>query len=172
MILAGGGGARLGGADKASIEIGGRTLLETAIAACAAATEIVVVGEQVPTERPVSFLREDPPGGGPAAGLLAGLTGFARPQPWVIALAVDMPLVTPETISRLAEAADGDGAVLFDGRRQYLCAVYRTAALQPTGEDFGRPMKTLIGGLDLVDVPAVGREARDVDSWEDLEDLR
>ena len=32
-------------------------------------------------------------------------------------------------------------------------------------------MHRLVGGLWLVEVPAVGDEARDVDTWEDLRDL-
>lgn len=78
VILTGGTAARLDGADKAGLEVGGTTLLEHALGAAAGASEVVVVGPDVPTSRPVTFVREDPPGGGPAAGLLAGLAGFAR----------------------------------------------------------------------------------------------
>ena len=66
VILTGGTGVRLGGVDKASIEIAGQTLLEHALTATAVADEVVVVGPQVPTSRPVTWTREDPPGGGPA----------------------------------------------------------------------------------------------------------
>ena len=72
VILAGGTGARLGGADKAAIEYAGTTLLERALAAAAAAVEVVVVADPAPTSRPVTFAREDPAYGGPVAGLLAG----------------------------------------------------------------------------------------------------
>src|SRR5690606_7523849 len=76
VVLTGGTGARLGGADKASIEIGGLTLLERALDALLDVDDVVVVGEPVRTSRPVTFTREDPAGGGPAAGLLAGLRAF------------------------------------------------------------------------------------------------
>ena len=33
-------------------------------------------------------------------------------------------------------------------------------------------MRRLVGGLRLVEVPVTGEEARDVDTWEDLRDLR
>ena len=78
VVLAGGTGARMGGVDKASVEIDGVTLLERSLAATMSALEVVVVGEQVPTSRPVTWTREDPAGGGPAAGLLAGLDRFLR----------------------------------------------------------------------------------------------
>lgn len=56
----GGRGSRLDGVDKAGIEVGGRTLLEWALDAVIDAREVVVVGDPVPTERPVTFTRESP----------------------------------------------------------------------------------------------------------------
>ena len=121
VILAGGTAVRMDGVDKAGVEYAGRTLLEHALRAVADAAEVVVVGEQVPTSRPVTFVREDPPLGGPAAGLLAGLAALARLPEGLFVLAVDMPFVTAETFRRLVAAAAGhDGAFLVDadGRRQ------------------------------------------------------
>ena len=180
VVLTGGGAARLGGADKASIEVGGQTLLEHALAALADVTELVVVGAEVPTSRPVTFTREDPPGGGPAAGLLAGLRAFARRPDRVVVLAVDMPLVTAATVRRLLDVSGGDGVVLVDGsgRRQYLCAAYSTGALeraagQATGElGHGLAMRELVARLRLTSLPASGDEAHDLDTWADLAILR
>ena len=180
VVLSGGGAARLGGADKASIEVGGRTLLERSLHALADVPEIVVVGPEVPASRPVTFTREDPVGGGPAAGLLAGLRCFARKPSWVVALAVDMPLVSRDTIGRLREAAVDDGAVLVDpaGRVQYLCAAYSVASLEraalesETGSGHGVAMRQLVAGLRLAQVAATADESRDLDTWEDLTRLR
>jgi molybdopterin-guanine dinucleotide biosynthesis protein A len=171
------------GVDKASIELDGVTLLERALAATMAAVEVVVVGAEVPTSRPVTWTREDPAGGGPAAGLLAGLERFSRPPDLVCALAVDMPKVDGGTVARLTWAVESDpaadGAVLVDpdGRRQPLAAVYRLSALQAARpasreDEHGLAVRRLVGAFRLVDVPAVGDEARDVDSWSDLHDLR
>jgi len=181
VILAGGTAARLSGADKASIELEGATLLERALTATAAAAETVVVGEQVGTSRPVTWTREDPRGGGPAAGLLAGIEMFYRAPDLVGVLAVDMPLVTADTFARLRAAVDegADGAVLVDARRrqQPLCAVYRWAALtsvRPPNreEEHGLPMHRLLVPLTLTEVASVDDEAVDVDTWEDLEKVR
>jgi molybdopterin-guanine dinucleotide biosynthesis protein A len=180
VVLSGGAAVRLGGADKASVELGGRTLLEHTLAALVDVPEVVVVGAEVPTSRPVTFTREDPPGGGPAAGLLAGLGRFARKPVWVVVLAVDMPLVTRDTVHRLTAGLHDDGAVLVDpgGRTQYLCAAYSVAALEEAGqraaEDAGHglAMRHLVAGLRLGTVAAVADEARDLDTWEDLADLR
>jgi molybdopterin-guanine dinucleotide biosynthesis protein A len=183
LVLAGGSAVRLQGADKASIEVAGVTLLEHVLGALAGVPEVVVVGDEVPTSRPVTFLREDPPGGGPAAGLLAGLAGFARAPRLTVVLAVDLPLVTTATVQRLRDrlaGSDGslDGALLVDGdgRRQYLCAVYRTRSLlaaAPAPEDqHGLAVRRLVGDLRLAEVPAEGGEADDVDSWDDLLAIR
>lgn len=178
IVLSGGSAVRFQGADKASIEVGGATLLEHALAALVEVPEVVVVGGEVPTLRPVTFLREDPPGGGPAAGVLAGLSGFPRTPRQIVVLAVDMPLVTTATVSRLLLSTAADGALLVDesGRRQYLCAAYRTAALlaaaPPVEQRHGLPMRTLVGALRLAEVPAVGWESRDVDTWSDLTEVR
>jgi len=177
VVLTGGGAVRLGGIDKAAIEIGGRTLLERALVALADVPEVVVVGDEVPTSRPVTFTREDPVGGGPAAGLLAGLRRFVRPPDRVLVLAVDMPFVSAATLRRLTDAASGDGAVLVDrdGQEQYLCAAYSRAALHRAGHDGGGQglsMRRLVAGLQLAHVAAVGPEARDLDTWEDLTALR
>lgn len=176
VVLTGGSAVRLDGADKAGLELGGRTLLERALAALADVTEVVVVGEEVPTSRPVTFRREEPPGGGPLAGLLAGLDGFMRTPRRVLVLAVDMPFVDPHTVSRLCVDQGTQGSVLVDdsGRRQYLCAVYDTKALRIAAppDAQGGSMRSVVDRLNIAEVPAVGHEARDVDTWADVRDLR
>ena len=174
MILAGGTAVRLDGADKASLEHEGATLLEHALSAVAEAAEVVVVGAEVPTSRPVTFRREDPPFGGPAAGLLAGRTGLTRPGDTVV-LAVDMPHVTGATIARLRAAAAGrDGAVLLggDGRRRLVLALAATAFDRAPREAHNLSIHAFTRDLDLAEVPAEGDEARGIDTWADLRDLR
>jgi molybdopterin-guanine dinucleotide biosynthesis protein A len=182
IVLTGGTAARMDGVDKAAIELDGTTLLERALSATVNAVEVVVVGDQVPTTRPVTWTREDPRGGGPAAGVLAALDRFLRPPEHVAVLAVDMPQVTPGTFARLGEAAaddSADGALLVDagGRRQPLCAVYRWSALDRSRprrreDEHGLPMHRLLEGLRLVGVPAVDDEAQDIDTWSDLRAVR
>jgi molybdopterin-guanine dinucleotide biosynthesis protein A len=183
VVLTGGTAVRMDGADKASIELAGVTLLERALFATVSAAEVVVVGQQVPASRPVTWTREQPTGGGPAAGLLAGLDRFLHRPDLLAVLAVDMPRVTPVTFARLEEALeaalDADGALLVDadGRRQPLCAVYRMDALERVRPldrqaENGLSMHRLIGRLDLREVPAAPGEAVDVDTWRDLLWLR
>lgn len=178
VILAGGTAARMDGIDKGGLELAGRTLLDLAVDAFLDADEVVVVGPHaVPTTRPVTNVREDPPLGGPVAGLLTGVDALLRRPAVVGVLAVDMPRVTPYTMRRLREAAQGhDGAFLADadGRRQ-LCGVLdavRLGEVRPgLEEQHGMALHRLLAGLDLARVDAVGDEAVDIDSWADLRDL-
>lgn len=179
VILAGGTAARLDGADKAAIELDGRTLLEHALDALIDADEVVaVMPASVPTSRPVTVTLEDPPRGGPAAGLLTALAVFARPPERLMVLAVDMPWVTATTVRRLLRAADGrDGAFLTgpDGHR-HLAGIVSTDALHGAdpGLDHrhGLSMRSLLAGLDLAGVPAEDREAQDIDTWDDVRGAR
>lgn len=169
------------GTDKASLELDGVTLLERALEATSAWDEVVVVGTEVSTGRAVRWTREDPPAGGPAAGILAALERFGSPPDLVAVLAVDMPRTTSATFARLEAALTPayDGALLVDkdGRRQPLCAVYRYAALQQARprdrhDERGLPVHRLIDRLRLVEVDALGAEAVDVDTWEALHGLQ
>ena len=177
IVLAGGRAVRMDGADKASVEHGGLSLLEHALNALLDADEVVVVGDPVPTTRPVTFCRESPRFGGPVAALLTGYDALRHRPRTVGVLAVDMPRVTPWTFRRLQEAAAGrEGAFLTDadGRRQLagVLAADRLDAVRPDHEaQHGMPMHRLLGELDLADLTPVGDEGRDVDSWADLRDL-
>lgn len=156
MILAGGAGSRLGGTDKAALRRDGRTFLEHARDAVADAAEVVVVGPDV--------------GGGPLAAVAAGVAGLQQPCELVVVLAVDMPHVTSETVTRLLSAAQGrDGAWLTDrdGRRQLAGAVRPGLVPSPESAHSG-PMRRLMDAGSTVDVPARGLEALDIDTWEDL----
>lgn len=177
VVLAGGVAARLEGADKASIELHGRTLLAWALDAVIDAAEVVVVGDPVPTHRPVTFTREDPRHGGPVAALLTGRDALLDPRRWLVVMACDMPYLTAHTLLRLLAAAQGqDGAVLVgpEGRRQLALVldVDRLDAVRPGHEEqHGLALHRLLEPLDLVEVPAEGHEHRDVDTWADVRDL-
>lgn len=177
VVLAGGRGSRLDGADKAGVEVAGRTLLATTLDAVVDAGEVVVVGTPVPTDRPVTFTLEDPRHGGPAAALLTGVDALLRPTRLVAVTAVDMPRLTSATFARLRDAATGrDGAALVgsDGRRQLVLVLDRArlAAVRPPYEQqHDLAIHRLLAPLDLAAVPAVGEEHRDVDTWADLRDL-
>jgi molybdopterin-guanine dinucleotide biosynthesis protein A len=73
VVLAGGASSRFG-SDKLEADLDGRTLLDATLGSVPADLPVLVVGPERPVRRSVRFVREDPPGGGPAAALVAGLT--------------------------------------------------------------------------------------------------
>ncbi|MGW7238884.1 NTP transferase domain-containing protein [Streptomyces sp. NPDC054804] len=144
IVLAGGAARRLGGADKPSVQVGGRPLLDRVLTACAGARNTVVVAAPRPTSRPVRWTREDPPGGGPVAALDAGLRHTTADH--AVVLSADLPFLEQATVERLLTAlhsTGADAALLTDakGRDQPLVAAYRTAplrrALSALAEDAG-----------------------------------
>ena len=133
VVVAGGRGARLGGA-KATVALAGRPLLTWALDALRpVASELAVVakeGTPLP-ELPagVALWHEPASGHHPRHGLVHALERAAGRS--VVALAVDLPLVAPATLRRLVDAADARPAPVATagGRPQPLCAVYAPAAL-------------------------------------------
>ncbi|HWG24016.1 molybdenum cofactor guanylyltransferase [Actinospica sp.] len=177
VLLAGGLAKRLEGADKPALSLGGVTLLDRVVEACAAARDVVCVGPVRPTRRPVRWTREDPPGSGPAAALAAGLR-LTR-GPYVVVLAADLPFLTADVIHTLwTNAAGHDGAVLTDheGRDQWLAACYRhsslTDAITRYDSTAGLSLRRLLAGFDLARVPDVDGRAFDCDTWEDVAHVR
>lgn len=186
IVLAGGAGRRLGGADKPGVEIAGRSLLDRALEATSRAGRTTVVGPRRDTARPVGWAREEPPGAGPLAAVAAGLPTLSAPV--IVVLACDMPLVDRRTVASLTAELGGDGpdagaddgpdaAVLVDAeeRRQPLAAAYRRTALSEVlaaaGDPRDRPARRLLEGLTVREVPAPEVGA-DCDTWEDVERIR
>lgn len=173
IVLAGGAGRRLGGADKAALELADQSLLSRALNAVRDARSITVVGppRQVPAN--VTVVSEDPPGGGPVAAVAAALgsTEAAR----VVVLAVDMPFVSAADIARLVDAVEGADAAMFrdaSGRRQFLAAAYRAdslrAAIDALESVEGAAMRDVVGRLTVVDVSADPETTLDIDTWDDI----
>jgi len=116
VVLAGGRGSRLGAPSKPELALAGRRLLDIALSAAAGARQIIVVGD-VDVPPGVLRTREEPPFGGPVAGLEAGLALLEEPAEWTLLLACDLPDAEAAVASLLAAtpAADHDGVCLLDG---------------------------------------------------------
>ena len=88
-------------------------------------------------------------------------------------LAGDLPFLTAADLELLALAGAGhDGAVLADGdgRAQWLCGVYRSAALarrlRALGDPAGHAVRRLVADLDLV---LVARPDAAAPAWYDCD---
>ncbi len=175
ILLAGGRASRLGGRYKPGIAVAGRTLLDRSLAAVAAAAHVVVVGPEAPTDRPVYWTLEQPPGGGPVAALAAGLAALPESDE-VVVLAADLTGVTGGTVDRLrgtlAACPTADGAVLCDtgGRRQWLIGGWRHAPLRAAlpADPGGRSLHATLSGLSIAEVAELPGESADVDTQADL----
>ncbi len=174
VLLAGGRASRMSGIDKTALVADGLALSDHAVAAAARARSVVLVGLRDGRTAPdgVVVTREDPPFGGPVAGIAAGLEAVPEPAPWTLVLACD--LVRPEgAVDALLwaadDTADADGfvAVDEDGRRQPLLALYRSSALRDAVRALGDPtdaaVRRLTAGLRLVEVPLSDGLCADVD---------
>ncbi|MDX8049004.1 molybdenum cofactor guanylyltransferase [Lentzea sp. BCCO 10_0798] len=168
IILTGGKGERLGGVDKAALSYRDATLLDHVLSVVDDAAQKVVVGPEKDLPG-VIWAREEPPGGGPLAGLAAGLAKIT--EDWVVVLAVDQPGLTRDTIARLRAA--GRNAVLKDDRVQWLIGCWNAADLRRALPEDPRnlPLRKTLLRLDPVEVSALPGEARDVDTPADLDTL-
>ncbi len=176
IILAGGRSARMG-RDKGRLRLDGRSMLARAVDACASCDGVVVVAPVLPDDvdpRSVSLALENPPFGGPVAGIAAGLAALpaARPTDEVLLLACDLPRVGEVAALLASTTMSADGACLVDstGYPQFLAARYRRAALTSALLDAGgsrnRSVGSVLGGLDLALIPAADI-AMDVDTPSD-----
>jgi molybdopterin-guanine dinucleotide biosynthesis protein A len=177
IVLAGGSAHRLQGADKPQLDVGGVRLLDHVLAAVADARRKIVVGPRRAVPVPVLWRREDPPGSGPVAAIAAALDAVRADL--VVVLAADLPHIAPAVPQLLsALSADADVACLVSGhdRRNYLAAVWRTAALRRfVGEldgTRGVPVRALFERAAVVDVPDPAGWGTDCDTWEELADAR
>ena len=91
VVLAGGESRRFG-TDKLAATVEGRPLLDQAMAGLPDDLSVLVVGPERRTRRTVRFLREQPPGGGPAAAMVTGLrAALAAGATQIVVLPGDAP---------------------------------------------------------------------------------
>jgi molybdopterin-guanine dinucleotide biosynthesis protein A len=182
IVLAGGRASRMGGAAKPQLVVHGRTLLGAAVDAAldAGAKPVTVVGPMLDPALEVDWVREDPPFGGPAAGVVAALREWAASgiaPGWTLLVGADLPRVT-DAVARLSAdrgllPADADGVCLGDAgsRPQWLIGMYRTRSLQDAASalaDDGRDaaVRELMADLAITVVRAPDL-TDDIDTWDD-----
>jgi molybdopterin-guanine dinucleotide biosynthesis protein A len=145
IILAGGRGRRLGGADKPGLMVGRATLAWRAAAAAAQAGTwlIVLVGPERAELVPVAAtlpgglitVREQPPGAGPVPALRCGLA--RANSPWCAVIAADLPFLRGIHLRALLGKAvqQAPGAALAGGSADRLAG----ASGAVLADDDGRP---------------------------------
>jgi molybdopterin-guanine dinucleotide biosynthesis protein A len=173
VILAGGRSRRMQGQDKTREVVGEHPLLDRVISAAGGAQSVVVVGDERVTSASVTWCREQPRGGGPAAALAEGLRHVNAPV--TVVLAADLPFVTRHLVDELATRAADRGVVAVDatGREQWLLSAWPTRMLRGVDLRAGASLKTALGHLDRASLPGVDERALlDCDTPDDLAQAR
>jgi len=178
IVLAGGASRRFGSDKLAALLPDGVSVLDSCLLGMPAGWDLVVVGPSrvvaSPAAERVRFVRENPAGGGPLAGVAAGLAVAATEV--VCVAAGDTPRageVLPQLVAALEGDRSVDAAVVSDGegRANPLLAAYRVTALRNGVLDFpeNKPARTLLSLPHVLVRP--DHEVPDVDTPQNLADL-
>lgn len=195
-IVIAGGEARRFGADKLALrDAQGRSLLEVTVAGIAQmADPVIVVGPERPDFRQlegvltppksaqlaktegggpatVVWAREDPPGGGPCAALIAGVARLPDDATHVAVLAGDAPAgsLAVEALRRVID--DAAAAVVTDpaGREQPMTAIYAVEPLKQVlaayGDGRDMPIRQVLDDLRPQTVVSI------IDQWSASADI-
>ena len=132
------------GVDKATLEVDGETLARRAARVLAAVCDPVI--EIGPGASGLRVGREDPPGSGPLAALVAGVDALGTLP--VVLLACDMPFVDVPLLSLVANHP-GEGSVIAmaGGRAQYGCARYGATSIALAREALERGERSFVRAL-------------------------
>ena len=161
-ILVGGYGSRMGGVDKAALELNGKPLLEHVLDAVSPfASEIFVVAndDRLVGDPRFTVLHDPEPHAGVLPALLTALD--AASSPLMLLLACDMPFVNRDVVGFLLDLATTHDAVMpyVQSFPQAMHAVYRVepcrAAVRNLLEDEngGRRMISFLDDVDAIRVP-------------------
>lgn len=187
VILAGGKGERLGGINKALIEIGGRTLLDRALAVTADCdVRLLAVGpDEWETGREIEAVLDLVTDyAGPLAGVAAAVDRLgSEPPDALFSLAVDTPLFPRDFVARALPLLDTAPSVLasYGGQDYPTNAIWRFEAIRGLADDVRagtapRSLKRLSERLGAVrlDYAAIAPSDpfRNVNTPEDLAFLR
>ena len=190
IILAAGTARRMGGVSKIELELHGRSLVAHVIEGARVAGFEPLVVAPPGLELPDGTARclEDPPFGGPAAGLLAGVHHSPDADRYAL-LAGDAPYAPRALPALLAALRPGSSTSVAydvarpdpqDGKASFLPSVVRGEALRARADTLapggahGLSLRDLLGDLSCIDVAVPDRASviSDVNTWEDFRDLR
>ena len=124
LVLAGGQARRMGGGDKASLKVGGRTILDRVLARLKPSCDPIILNAN---GDPARFARyrlavvadSVPDFAGPLAGILAGLDWAAKNAPeveWLASAPGDCPFLPKDLVPRLHAARIAEGKPLACAR--------------------------------------------------------
>ncbi|HTN50013.1 MAG TPA: molybdenum cofactor guanylyltransferase MobA [Burkholderiaceae bacterium] len=147
LVLAGGQGSRIGGADEGLLEFHGLPLIEHVLGRLARQVDTVMISANRNQERYRALVPRvigDAGGGqryhGPLAGIHAGLVH--APTAWVVVVPCDVPQLSRALVARLAEAVNARGVLAAcarsESRLQPVFCLLATALVAPLGAHIER----------------------------------
>jgi len=184
IILAGGSAVRLGGANKALLQVGGERFIDRILRTLAPLFHSFTIVSSDP--RPyrdlgVRVIADEQQGLGPLMGLYSGLKASRGEASFVTA--VDTPLVSAKLVERLLQTEDSCDAMVpkWNGNPEPLCAVYARRCLPHVERVLER--RRIVSFFPLVrvcyleesavaEVDPLGRSFLNVNSPADYEALR
>ncbi|WP_124053973.1 molybdenum cofactor guanylyltransferase [Arcanobacterium ihumii] len=184
IILAGGTACRLGGVSKPDYRVNGKRLLDILLhelnqTGFTGAT-VVVGPENLEVPSHVMLTLEDPPFGGPLAGIQAGLNAlaFLSNDDAVLLATCDAPLsprILPKLTAQLSVSRQIDGAIPLElGNEswpQYVHGLYRFSALRDLHFGRDRSIRSVFRTLNATLIPDDDDVCFDVDTPEAAEIL-
>ncbi len=132
LILAGGAGRRMGGADQGLVHWCGRPLLAWVLAAIAPQTSHILISANRHLDRYRRFghpvLSDPEPGLGPLGGLLAARPHLP-PGHWLLTVPCDTPRLPADLVARLGAGTDQAVRIAAGERPHWLVALHPPGSL-------------------------------------------
>jgi len=172
VILAGGRARRLGGGDKALVEVGGRAMLDHVIAALAPQVGNLVLNAN---DDPARFAQwglpvvaDELPDLGPLGGLLAGMRHAQAHLPavrYILSVPADAPFLPPNLRCRLGGPMRGGDATITvaqsGGRLHHVVALWPVRLEAALNDALARGVRRVEAfaaahGVQVVDWPLAG----------------
>ena len=171
-VLAGGGSTRFG-QDKALVEFEGNPMLlrMRELVAEVFGSAIVIAAAGKYDEFGVESVADQWPGEGPLGGIITALERSAQREPfveWNMIVGCDMPFLTREWLSYMAEHANRNSAEVVVPQSasglEPLCACWRTSAEPKLRKAFDEGVRKVTEGMKRLDM-----EVLDAPAWKRFE---
>jgi len=162
IILAGGQGRRLGGVDKARLQVGEKAIIEGQLELLCRKFEGVIIssGAKGRYVYPgVCEVVDEQKRCGPVMGLYCGLKASEQERNFVTGC--DMPYLNEQVIQMLVEESQGDAeavVAVVNGERQPLTAVYHRRALDKIGKYLERGEYKFMSLLSELEVKEIDED--------------
>lgn len=184
IVLAGGTGKRLGGCSKPDLLIAGDRLISWTLSFLPKVPTVVVAPEEVEVPEKVFLTMEEPPGSGPAAGIVAGWHRLSAsfvfsPSDIIGVCPVDAPLSgfalrqLGRQLQEMNEDESGKEKILLGqvGEvTQYVLGAFTMRALTEMAQSnpLNRSVRGLLGEIGFATREISANYARDLDTPADI----